>query len=441
MAQSSAKIKRKKPNKQRAARVARGEKQALESLAQKRRPFEPLLKEIVAAVVHAAETSSFAGQTSASELPATSNDSHSTAYSALGPVTSPSSESGTWLEVGCGLGQLRALLPKEVLPRLIHTDVLEHLVKGLIERYPEARAQAASVDCLPFDAGSIDAVLGLCAFDSFPDQAAASREIWRVLRPGGRFVHFLDAATNIEPTLLQLIGAGRLPLPNFFADIALRRPDLIDWPRVGHLVQPYHDVLSVPLSQFGAVVEMLRRAGHLMAAMLERYTSVFLRRPFEALPAARAFVELTSSSDVGRPVNQALMSLFTTLQQPPYSTQLPFDLQSHSSLVNFKTTLDGYFGREFGFEIRVSTIVYARSFEPDVQDPLRARVRRVGIGQNSAFWPEPRGVHTSRLTGNLSDALQSDVSPSTHILREAAIYCLIAEKVDHGSRWPNPPLD
>lgn len=429
MAQSSAKSKRKKPNKQRAARVARGEKQALESLAQKRRPFEPLLKEIVAAVVHAAE-SSFDGPTAASELWATSNDSSPAANGGPAPVTSQISGNGTWLEVGCGLGQLRGLLPPEVLPRMIHTDVLEHLVRGLRERYPEARAQAASVDSLPFEAGSIDVVLGLCAFDSFPDQAGASREVWRVLRPGGRFVHFLDAATNIEPTLLHLVALGRLPLPNFFADIALRRPDLIDGPRVGHLIQPYHDVLSVPLAQFGAVVEMLRRAGHPMAAMLERYMSVFLRRPFEVLPAARAFVELTSSPDVGRPINQALMSLFTTLQQPPYSTHFPFDVQSHSSLINFKATLDRYFGPDFGFEIRVSTIVYARAYEADVVDPLRARVRRVGIGQNSVFWPEPRGVHSSRLKNDLLGPQQPDVSPETHVLREAAIYCLIAEKVD-----------
>lgn len=46
MAKTAANAKRKKPNKQKAARVAQGEKLALESLGQKRRPFEPLLKEI-----------------------------------------------------------------------------------------------------------------------------------------------------------------------------------------------------------------------------------------------------------------------------------------------------------------------------------------------------------------------------------------------------------
>jgi SAM-dependent methyltransferase len=409
MAKAAANAKRKKPNKQKAARVARGEKQALESLGQKRRPFEHLLKEIVASVLHA-EAPRPVLQLSGAQLDA------------------PNAEA--WLEIGCGLGQLRGLLPSEVLPRVIHTDLSEHLVRGLLDKYPEARARAASVNQLPFEDASIDAVLGLCVFDSFPDHARASHEIGRVLRPAGRFIHFLDAATNIEPVLIQLVNAGRLALPNFFADIALRRPDLVDMARLGHLIQPYHDVLSVPLAQFSVVVEMLQRAGHPMASMLQRYTSVFQQRPFAVLPAARAFVELTSTPEAARPMNQALMSLFTTLQQPPYSEHVPFDVQSHSSLVNFKATLDRYFGPEFGFEVRISTIVYARTFEADDRAPLRARVRRVGIGQNSLYWPPPRGVHTSRLNVNLPGPEQAGVAPETHVLHEAAIYCLVAEKSD-----------
>jgi len=54
MGKAAVSSKRKKPNKQKAARVARGERQALEALAHKRQPFEPLLREVVAAVLHAA---------------------------------------------------------------------------------------------------------------------------------------------------------------------------------------------------------------------------------------------------------------------------------------------------------------------------------------------------------------------------------------------------
>lgn len=402
--------KRTKPNKQKAARIARGEKQALESLAQKRQPFEPLLRDVVAGVLHAA------GPRQLVEI-------------ATGERVAAPRADATWVEVGCGLGQLRSLLPPDVQRQVTHTDVSEWLVRGLLDKFPDARALTADVNRLPFDAGSVDAVLGLCAFDSFPDPARAAREIARVLRPGGRFIHFLDAATNIEPVLTHLVASGRLALPNFFADIELRRPDLLEAAQVGHLTKPYHDVLSVPIAQFSAIVELLQRAGHQMAPMLQRYLTYFTTQPFELLPAARAFVELTSDPAVGRPMNQALMSLFTTLRQPPYSDHLRFDLQSQSSLAHFKATLERHFGPAFGFEVRVSTIVYARAYEPDTSEPLRARVRRVGIGQNSLEWPAPLGVPACELKPDLPSPEPNGATPETHVLREAAVYCLVSEKV------------
>ncbi len=413
---------RPKPNKQKAARIARGEKQALESLAHKRRPFDALLKEIVAAVLYAESPTPRGGSSSDS----------SPEESANGEI---------WVEVGSGLGQLRALLPPEILSRVVHTDVSEWLVRGLVEKFPEARVATADVARLPFETGSVDVVLGLCAFDSFPDPVRASHEIVRVLREGGRFVHFLDAATNIEPVLSKLVATGFLPLPNFLADIALGRPDLLALDQVGHLIQPYHDVLSVPLAQFTAITEMLQRAGHPMTAMLHRYMAVFLKQPFEALPAARTFVELTSDPAVGRPMNQVLMSLFTTLQQPPYSEHMRFDLRSHASLAHFKATLERHFGPEFGCELRLSTVVYARSYEADEREPLRARVRRVGIGQNSVEWPAPLGVPTCRLKPDLPSPEPDGATVQTHLLREAAIYCLVAEKVVGGQREGSTTLD
>lgn len=413
MGKSQTLNKRGKPNKQKAARIARGEKQALESLGQKRQPFEPLLRDVVAAVLHAAGP----------------QPEGVAAEALIASGERPTPRNQTWVEVGCGLGQLRTLLPPEVAPRVTHTDVSEWLVRGLQTKFPEARAMTADVNRLPFEAGSVDAVLGLCAFDSFPEANRAAREIARVLRPRGRFIHFLDAATNIEPVLTHLVANGRLALPNFFADIELRRPDLLEAVQVEHLVKPYHDVLSVPIAQFAAVVELLQRAGHQMAPMLQRYLTHFTTQPFLLLPAARAFVELTSDPAVGRPMNQALMSLFTTLKQPPYSDHLGFDLQAQSSLAYFKATLERHFGPALGFEVRVSTVVYARAYEANSDEPLRARVRRVGIGQNSLEWPAALGVPASQLKPDLASPEPNGATPETHVLREAAVYCLVSEKV------------
>jgi hypothetical protein len=306
------------------------------------------------------------------------------------------------------------------------------LVRGFLERHPAARVLAANVARLPFETERVDAVLGLCAFDSFPAPAEAAREIGRVLRVGGRFIHFLDAATNIEPVLIELVGGGLLPLPNFLADAALLEPAFLDLDELSHLRGPYHDLLSVPLEHFELVTAMLVRAGHPMAKMLERYSAPFLARPFDPLIAARAFVALTSDLRNSRPMNQALTSLVSTLRRPPYSQRIPFDLVAHSSLAHFESRLMGYFGAEFGFVPRLSAVVYARAFEPNCGEPLRAHVRRVGIVQNSVSWPAPVGVPARQLKMDLPSPEMVEATPDSHILREAAVYAFVAQRTGAG---------
>jgi hypothetical protein len=227
--------------------------------------------------------------------------------------------------------------------------------------------------------------------------------------------------------IIELVREGRLPLPNFFADIGLRHPELLDMTSLERFTRPYHDVLSVPLSQFADVVEMLKRAGHPLAQMLERYSAVFFQQPFEPLPAAQTFVKVTSVPATGRPLNQGLMSLFTTLQQAPYAASIPFDLCSHSSLAHFKARLEHYFGPDFGFQLRLSAIVYARSYEANHEAPSRARIRRVGIGQNCVEWPAPAGMAADQLKPRPRVDSEA-VAPETHVLREAAVYSLVATK-------------
>jgi SAM-dependent methyltransferase len=387
---------------------AQRETQALQALAEKRRAFEPLLTQIVAGVLHA-------------------HGPLADAVSAGSPTGHQQREQ-KWLEVGSGLGQLRALLPSEVLDFVTHTELSKSLARGLVERYPEGRVLAADVARLPFESESVDAVLGLCAFDSFPAPAKAAREIGRVLRAGGRFIHFLDAATNIEPILSELVGTGRLPLPNFLADAALLEPALLELNELSHLCGPYHDLLSVPVKNFVLVTAMLVRAGHPMATILEGYSAPFLKRPFDSLNAARAFVALTSDLRNSRPMNQALTSLFSTLRRPPYSQYIPFELVAHSSLSHFESSLRGYFGDDFGFVPRLSAVIYARAFEPNQSEPLRAHVRRVGIVQNSMSWPAPVGVPARQLKMDLPSSEMADATPDSHILREAAVYAFVAER-------------
>jgi hypothetical protein len=177
---------------------------------------------------------------------------------------------------------------------------------------------------------------------------------------------------------------------------------------------------------------MLVKAGHPMAAMLKGYSAPFLKRPFDPLLAARAFVALTSDLRNSRPMNQALTSLVSTLRHPPYSQYIPFELLAHSSVAYFESSLNRYFGAEFGFLPRLSEVVYARAFDLNRGEPLRAHVRRVGIVQNSVSWPAPVGVPARALKGDLPSPEMPEATPDSHILREAAVYAFVAERTSAG---------
>lgn len=333
------------------------------------------------------------------------------------------------IEVGSGLGQLRSLLPESILPAVTHTEISAELTKGFARRHPGARILTADVAALPFDSGSVNAVLALCVFDSLGQPVVARDEIRRVLAFGGTFVHFLDAATNIEPILRQLIEVERLPLPNFFSDTSMLQPALIDLESFRHFLHPYIDLLSVPIGQFKGLLEALTRAGHPMRDMLEFYARPFLIRPFESLSAARAFVALTGSSKSSRPLNQALTSLVSTLRDPVYSSRFPFELQPHSTLAHFEQRLEQIFCERAGFLQRMSSVVYARAFERNDNEPLRSHALRVGNVRHARDWPVPLGTPAEALHPEAAPAVEAAFRPSTHVLREAAVYCFVAEKV------------
>lgn len=370
---------------------------ALSSLASERRPFEPLLKRVVEAVLH----------------------QHGPKGAAAASV----------VEVGSGLGQLRSLLPESILESVTHTELSTKLTQGFLQRHPDAKVLTADVAALPFDSGSVDAVLALCVFDSLSRPGLARDEVRRVLARGGTFVHFLDAATNIEPILRQLMDAGRLPLPNFLLNTSTLLPAALDLESFRRLLHPYIDLLSVPMRQFEGLLEVLTRAGHPMKEMLERYARPFLIRPFDSLAAARAFVALTGNGEGSRPLNQALTSLVSTLRDPAYSSRIPFDLLPHSTLTHFQQRLEELFSEREGFSQRMSRVVYARAFEKNDQDALRAHTLRVGSIQSSRNWPAPLGTPAEALHPEAAPAVEADSSPSTHVLREAAVYCFVAEKV------------
>jgi SAM-dependent methyltransferase len=92
---------------------------------------------------------------------------------------------GRVLEVGCGTG-VYARRVRE----LGWTPVGIDLSSGML-RHAAARLSVAQADAtrLPIRDGSVDAVITVMVHTDLPDYRPVLEEIWRVLTPGGRFVH------------------------------------------------------------------------------------------------------------------------------------------------------------------------------------------------------------------------------------------------------------
>ena len=93
-----------------------------------------------------------------------------------------------WLDVGCGTGALsRAILAAGDPAEVVGVDPSLPFVAHAASQVADARASFRRGDAehLPMEPGSFDAVVSALVLNFCPDQAAALREMRRVLRPDG----------------------------------------------------------------------------------------------------------------------------------------------------------------------------------------------------------------------------------------------------------------
>ena len=93
--------------------------------------------------------------------------------------------SGTCLEVGCGTGVHAAQL-RDLGWEPVGVDLSAGMLSYAKNRLPTARADATR---LPVRDASVPAVVAMLVHTDMPDYPAVLREVARVLRPGGTFVH------------------------------------------------------------------------------------------------------------------------------------------------------------------------------------------------------------------------------------------------------------
>lgn len=91
---------------------------------------------------------------------------------------------GAVLDLGGGTGALAARLAGALHARVTVLDPSPHMLAH-VPRHPALSAVSGTAESMPFADDTFDAALVSDAFHHFRDQDAATRELARVVRPGG----------------------------------------------------------------------------------------------------------------------------------------------------------------------------------------------------------------------------------------------------------------
>jgi SAM-dependent methyltransferase len=244
------------------------------------------------------------------------------------------------LEIGSGGGQLRRWLPEALLPAMVHTEREASFVRKLQQAAPHARVLVASAESLPYADGTIAGVLGLCVLDVV-DLEAVTRELYRVLKPGGSVIQFWDMAPNMRWLCEHEMRQGGVLLPNCFSDPLVRA----ELPAELHATLPpldfLRDLVSVPAAQLQNLIALLRPSpSSLIAAdaleRLARYADLFAKPSTDggaaaSAEAARALAWLCDDEPEAYAYKRLLLHAWMLLRQARGGDKLPLELREVSS--------------------------------------------------------------------------------------------------------------
>jgi ubiquinone/menaquinone biosynthesis C-methylase UbiE len=102
-------------------------------------------------------------------------------------LTSRLPQASKILDIGCGTGHLAGELNRRGYEAW-GVDLSDAMVRYACEHYDADRFQVGDIERIPFPDNSFDGVMCLGVMEYLNSDDAALREMWRVLKPGGRAV-------------------------------------------------------------------------------------------------------------------------------------------------------------------------------------------------------------------------------------------------------------
>ena len=116
------------------------------------------------------------------------------------------------LDIGCGTGHLAGELMQRGYTAC-GVDLSEAMVEYAREHYDRDRFRVGDIEQIPFPDNTFDAVMCLGVMEYLEKDEPALREIWRVLKPGGRAVittpNIICPFFHMDMTVLKMRVAAR----------------------------------------------------------------------------------------------------------------------------------------------------------------------------------------------------------------------------------------